>query len=487
MTQLTFDYQAIRAYRRLSYAPWHALAEFVDNSTQSYFNNREALDAAYASEETLLTIKIVYSPTDDRLSITDNSIGMTPADVDRAMTVGLTPEFAEGRSRYGMGLKTAACWLGDLWTVRSTQLGSTDEVTVEVNVERVANGDIELPTTVRPVDPDAHYTVIEISHLHRQFWGRTIGKISQFLASMYRDDLRQRQLRLIWRGDELQWQDDLSRFMRDANGAPLRRDFSGTTPEGQAVRGWAGVLSKGSRADAGFSILHSGRVVTGWPSSWRPEEVFGQMDGSNNLVNQRLVGEVRLDSFEVTHTKDAILWLEGQQEAVGNLINQEIPELIDAAKTARTRPRRGPAKSTISNVSRALRSTLDSSEILPEPLPADVAEIRMEEMAETASRYDLAVPSFTCRVNGRDLRAFLSDEEAPDSSFASVAESGDDDALNLVANMRHPFMKAVASTEALNTYVRVVVAFVAAELGEEDRLHEWLIRTDSAMRTVSES
>ena len=30
--------------------PWHAIAEFVDNSTQSYFDNRQALDAAYKAE-----------------------------------------------------------------------------------------------------------------------------------------------------------------------------------------------------------------------------------------------------------------------------------------------------------------------------------------------------------------------------------------------------------------------------------------------------
>lgn len=40
--QIGFD--AITSYKRLAYTPWHAIAEFVDNSTQSYFNNREQLD-----------------------------------------------------------------------------------------------------------------------------------------------------------------------------------------------------------------------------------------------------------------------------------------------------------------------------------------------------------------------------------------------------------------------------------------------------------
>ena len=45
-------YETINSYRRLAYTSWHALAEFVDNSTQAYFDNREALDLA--SEDNVL-------------------------------------------------------------------------------------------------------------------------------------------------------------------------------------------------------------------------------------------------------------------------------------------------------------------------------------------------------------------------------------------------------------------------------------------------
>ena len=35
---------AIRNYKRLDYEFWYALAEYVDNSAQSYANNKEILD-----------------------------------------------------------------------------------------------------------------------------------------------------------------------------------------------------------------------------------------------------------------------------------------------------------------------------------------------------------------------------------------------------------------------------------------------------------
>ena len=45
--QLTIDIRpavsVYATYRRLSYQPWYAIAEFVDNSTQSYYDHRAEL------------------------------------------------------------------------------------------------------------------------------------------------------------------------------------------------------------------------------------------------------------------------------------------------------------------------------------------------------------------------------------------------------------------------------------------------------------
>ena len=45
MTELILGYDVVRSYKRLSYTPWHALAEFVDNSTQAYMDNSDELGA----------------------------------------------------------------------------------------------------------------------------------------------------------------------------------------------------------------------------------------------------------------------------------------------------------------------------------------------------------------------------------------------------------------------------------------------------------
>src|SRR5215218_7367225 len=100
--KLELGLDVLRSYKRLPYKPWHALAEFVDNSTQSYFNNKRQLDEVYQAEETTLEVSIVYEKDGDGLiRITDNAMGMCRDELVRSMHIGLPPEKADGRSRYG--------------------------------------------------------------------------------------------------------------------------------------------------------------------------------------------------------------------------------------------------------------------------------------------------------------------------------------------------------------------------------------------------
>ena len=106
----------------------------------------------------------------------------------------------------------------------------------------------------------------------------------------------------------------------------------------KVVEGWVGVLKKGSRAKAGFSILHRKRLIRGWPDSWRPEKIFG-VGGRNDLINQRVVGEVNLEDFEVSHTKDEINWDGLEEELVEEGLLKECKPFMETARKAR----RGPA------------------------------------------------------------------------------------------------------------------------------------------------
>ena len=359
--------EAITSYRRLAYSPWHALAEFVDNSTQSYFDNKSILDQQMQDEaDKVLTVSIVYDQQNGLLRVADNAMGMSHNELERSLHVARPPEKTDGRSKYGMGMKTAACWFGNKWTIRTKKFGEQLEHSVAIDVNEVAKGEghgVDY-THLRKKDDD-HYTVIEIEDLNRKFHGRTLGKIKDFLRSMYRVDLQANQLHLIWRDQKLSWDKLDSRIFVSHDGTKYQKDFD-IDIDGKRVKGWVGILAKGSRADAGFSILQANRVVRGWPDAWRPSSLYGQIQGSNDLINQRLVGEIHLDGFDVSHTKDNILWRDSQEEEVEKKLKEHCNDYRQFAKTRRKRDddERGPNELDVNAALEDLEKELKSPEMV---------------------------------------------------------------------------------------------------------------------------
>src|SRR5260221_2204558 len=358
-------YNTIRSYKRLAYTPWHAIAEFVDNSSQAYFNNKKTLDAQFQEDGEKLLVSISYDPEKGLLTIYDNSIGMNLQELEQALQVGIPPANTTGRSKYGMGMKTAACWMGNFWTVETKKLGEKRAYRVPVDVEEIADGDSELLHEEFLKPERLHYTLISIVGHNRKFHGRTLGKIKEYLASMYREDFRNGIMDLQWQGQSLSWDEVDTRLMHDRLGKVYKMPFEFEV-NGKKASGWAGVLGQGGRAYAGFSIIHSGRVVKGYPDSWRPERIYGAGGGRNDLINQRLVGEIHLDDFDVSHTKDDILWYGDEEELVERELQAKIKDYIEAARSTRTTQEepKGPSEAEIDAALAELKEELLSKEMI---------------------------------------------------------------------------------------------------------------------------
>jgi hypothetical protein len=446
----------ITSYKRLAYTPWHALAEFVDNSTQAYFNDRENLDALFKAERDRLTVSIAYERDDDLLRIADNSSGMDYHELETALHVGHRPANADGRSRYGMGMKTAACWLGDKWTVRTKRFGNRKEYEVTVDVVKVADGEVNLPIREKKIaDTHLHYTVIEIKALHRPLKGRTLGKVRDYLRSMYREDFRNKILRLIWQGEELAWDELDSELLRATDGSVYKKKFEFKV-NGKSVNGWVGILARGSRAKAGFSILHSGRVVRGWPDSWRPESLYGQLQGSNDLVNQRLVGEIHLDAFDVSHTKDDILWVGDDEELVEKQLLKCCADYRDVAKSHRSTPdERGPStietETAVEELQRELRSPEMVDVITLEVTPPPEAIHR--EFQKVIDSEGAREPRFSAKIAGITVKGYLMDDGSENDPYF-VCDSTRRDEVALVVNLKHPHWTQLKGAEGVLNYLR---------------------------------
>lgn len=456
--QLRIGPEAITSYKRLAYTPWHAIAEFVDNSTQSYFDNEQKLREAFAVEGNGLEISIVYDRDQQILRVVDNAMGMSYDEMERALHVAMPPQNTKGRCKYGMGLKTAACWLGNEWEVKTKKLGEPIGHSVVVEVEKIARGEADVQySQILGKGLNNHFTIVEIRMHNRPFHGRTLGRIKKFLRSMYREDFRKKLLLLSWDGTPLTWEDAADQFLTDRSGMPYRKDFAFTV-DGKAVSGWVGILAHGSRVEAGFSIIHCGRVVKGWPDSWRPETLYGQYQGSNDLVNQRLIGEIHLNEFDVSHTKDDILWLGEQEEQVEAGLQEHCGDYRDIAQEYRKyrddsrRPSEIETTTAIDEFKRELSSPeivdlIEIEQVPPKEAVAQSVQQITESVVSTRSE------TFTVKCGHTTVRLFVVSDMSPNDPYLTVDATKAEEVI-VIINQAHPHWGQLKGSEGVLNYIR---------------------------------
>ncbi|GED55296.1 ATP-binding protein [Brevibacillus borstelensis] len=336
-------------YRRLSYKAWFAIAEFIDNSTQSFFNNRIKVNNGI--EETVLEhliIRIDYNPSEKVLVIEDNAFGMELDDFIRALVLNSPPKERSGRSEFGMGLKTAACWFGAKWTVETSQLGSEKIYRATMDVEELAktHADVVIYHEI-PTNKESHFTRITISDMHQPIRGRTVNKVREHLASIYRDDLRSGRITIKWNDIPLTFEEPPFYEETDSTGNKKvwRKEVQFSVPwdrynKNLSVHGWIGIRKQGKQKDAGLVLLRRGRVIIGGPDEgYRPSEVFGQ---ANTFRSQRLIGELHLDEWPVTQAKDGFDWADGLEDSFIEELEKVCKEYGDKAEIIRLQTENRP-------------------------------------------------------------------------------------------------------------------------------------------------
>jgi len=438
--QLEFhiDASAVLNYKRLDYSFWYALAEYVDNSTQSYINNKEVLDSQFKKDNESLEVKIIYDNKQNTLTIRDNAMGMNFEELTYALQMGKPPKINNGRSEFGMGLKTASCWIGDVWTVRTKKLGDEEEIEFKFDVDKVSKGITTLPDIRRKKPKDDHYTIIEIQQMHQKIAGPTITKTKNYLASMYRVDIKNKSMSLKWGEESLSYEDKIT-FLKAQNGEEFRKDFEFMVGN-HKVHGWAGILEKGGRAKAGFAIIRRNRVIQGQPTAWRPSAIYGQEGGSNDLVNQRLIGEIHLDDFMVSHTKNAILFQGEEEHQIEDQLLERFGTYLDVAEDTRYREGKLPIEAITLGLAAAVEQMQKADFIdavtLNEVLPSNLIEAENQPVIESMKNGD---PTHVLTFNDFEARIFLKHELSPSDPYFLPYYSPDDRVISVAINTKHPF------------------------------------------------
>ena len=133
---------------------------------------------------------------------------------------------------------------------------------IAFDIKRIISGSLEeLEVQTRSADRSKHYTEITLTHLHSKApGGRTLGKIREHLAGIYRMFTRDGTLELSLNDDPLTYEvPSILKvpYHKSPTGKPVlwTKEVQFTLGSGRSVTGFAALREKGSTSEAGFALF----------------------------------------------------------------------------------------------------------------------------------------------------------------------------------------------------------------------------------------
>ena len=478
------EVSVLGVFRHLNYKPWFAVAEFVDNALESFLMHEQ--DLAAADGQGVLRVKIAFDPGDPSwIRVTDNAAGISRDDWRRALRPADPPPGTFQLSEFGMGMKTAAAWFGRLLLVRSKALGEPMEREAFLDFDEiVATKRTKAEVRGSPANPNEHGTTIELMGLHRTPQTRTIAKIREHLASIYRSFIRDGQLELIFQvgsGPEERLEPESVDILNaprfdELSGALIewRKDVSVDLGDSVRVFGFAGLRAGGSTSKAGFALFRRGRLIVGSADeTYRPPAIFG---ASTTAVYQRLFGELNVEGLDVTHTKDGFRWGDVEDRFIEKLraaLDTEPVPLLRQARLYSYRLQRDPDADLRKEATEAAQETAD---IIQRELPG-AAETQISPPDESPPEEELSQGSelfwktAIVEIEGEpwEITVEFSNDLEHDVNWVELADRPSlpgSHRLRLRMSLRHPFTQRFAGVayENLDLLMRLGAAMVLAEV-----------------------
>ena len=469
-------------FSRLSYKAWYAIAEFVDNSTQSFFSNETKLKKEKINQ---VHVQIKYLPNENELIITDDAYGMEIEDFKRAVKLDSKSDHPDTRNEFGMGLKTAASWFGEIWSVESAQLNSENKYYTEVNIPLLREKKINsVKIQKQKCSKNEHGTTVHIKVLTKQISPKTHAKICTLLESMYRRDLESGKVTIEFITgnnskslsfipyEPLSYKEKVWKKNIDFTFEFKRKSYK--------VKGFVGILKdrkaggKSGFANAGFALFRRNRVIIGGEGqNYKPSEIFGE---AQSTISHKLYGEIDLDDFPVNQAKDGFVWDNGLEDEFLKSLKPRIKDMISlASKTVQERNDENMLSKEISNItlekvqpyaekiSEVNLNNVDISSLKTKNVAQDLFDEYITETNKEEKISD-SVRTYEIKMSQVQKTVFkISWKEADSKNWIDV-RTDTDDAVELYININHQFFKPFSKNPDFQIVIeKFVIAFMAAE------------------------
>ena len=374
-----------------------------------------------------------------------------------------------------MGMKSASCWFSPRWQVRTKALGEVVERTVRFDIDRIVHDQIEeLGIEEVPAEANLHYTEIVLDDLHHIPVKKTLSKIKEHLTDIFRVFIREGILELKFGDEALAYEEPpvlVAPYDRDPTGGVKRwrKDINFDLGDGMTVSGFAALRDPGNYARAGFGLFRRRRLIEGsGEEGYRPPLIFGQPGSFRSL---RLFGELHLEGFEISHTKDGFRWDENEQPFLEllkeHLDSPELPLLkqADAYRALESRADRARvAEQAVNRTADAMQRGLP--EVLPRVADAPPIDTPTQPLPQQST---LASRELSIDFRGEKwlIKIELTDEPS-EGQWLSISDQPPADGrrvIELRVSLAHPFMVRFAQTDPddVEALLRVAAALGLAE------------------------
>jgi len=340
--ELTLGLQALLTFKEMKNQHYHALGEFVDNSIQSYLDNKEDLTKSILNYKPSVYIDV----TSDEIVIEDNCAGISEKNAVRAFDIG-NPNNLGGIGTFGMGMKVSACWYSDNWKVETKALNEDKAKTYEVDIQKIVkSGEVRIGPKTESAKGATPFTRITLLNPHRYPRTSEVTNVRKYLEDMYRWFINDEEIDIFYNGDKLKYKvppvKEISEFPHKKGKKVIK--WATEIPKldlgnGFSARGFAYLRDKKANPQRGFGIFWQGKLIEGnWHSKWMPsitdyekkedQKKYAIYTGENSAINQRLEGWIHISkNFRTTFTKDQVIW-DGKEE----VLIKKLKEYLQKAK-----------------------------------------------------------------------------------------------------------------------------------------------------------
>ena len=470
--------------------PSHVLAEFVDNALQSSRDKKEQLLALDANYRLRVDIDFEWDENTNQatvITVTDNAGGIDADNYTKAFKLANTPDNNEGLNEFGMGLKTAALWLGNEWSVKTSALGETVSRSITFDLNKVlADGLTKLVVKEEVAETTEHFTTIRIaSPTPKSPTKKALDKIRTELSSIYRKSLRQNEADIYVDGVKLTFEESeilTASSVKDPKGPAIywRKDIDFKFGKYRAT-GFIGILKDINSTKNGFVLLRRGRVVYGAETDGRyfPKSLSGS---TGTFRYKRIFGELELEGFAVSFNKNDLQDkenLEALMEMLRGEIHTKEFDLYNQAEDYRLDERQKKVNKLVKSHNNDKKKN-EKVEVVTKPQPVTTttttythdATSQPSIVSEPVEETPLVMGHFddTYNINGKDYKLRVEMVDKGNELVWLDTMQQDDNVVTCKINMNHVFFQHFQNSEKAIVAILKTMAlakFMAKEEGND--------------------